>query len=97
MSRAALDNANVDKISSATLDKGLIDISIENCNWLVRPEEGKTYSARTRYRQTLLPCVVAINGAEAKVTFLASTEPAAPGQSLVVYDGEVCIGGGIID
>lgn len=71
-------------------------MTIQNCNWILRPEEGRGYSARARYRQKLLPCHVSLNGEVAEIQFESAPEAPAPGQSLVVYDGDVCLGGGII-
>jgi len=55
-------------------------------------------SAKTRYRQADVPCKVAPEGQD-RFT-LAFTDPqwaVTPGQSAVLYDGDVCLGGGIID
>ena len=62
------------------------------------PAEGKAYGSKTRYRQSDAPCTV--HGAATLGSFtLAFGEPqwaVTPGQSAVLYDGEVCLGGGII-
>ena len=60
------------------------------------PDTSKKYSARTRYRQPLASCSVRIEGGIPSVVFDAPRELSAPGQSLVLYDGDVCLGGGII-
>lgn len=55
------------------------------------------YGAKTRYRQADAACVLAPNGEGAFA--LAFNEPqwaVTPGQSAVLYDGEVCLGGGVI-
>lgn len=57
------------------------------------------YSAKTRYRQTDATCQMT-TGMEGPLSFHLSF-PAAqwavtPGQSAVIYDGDVCLGGGII-
>lgn len=56
-----------------------------------------SYGAKTRYRQADAACVLAPNGEGAFA--LAFNEPqwaVTPGQSAVLYDGEVCLGGGVI-
>lgn len=56
-----------------------------------------SYGAKTRYRQADATCVLAPNGEGAFA--LAFNEPqwaVTPGQSAVLYDGEVCLGGGVI-
>ena len=60
------------------------------------PDTSKKYSARTRYRQPLALCSLQIKGGVASIVFDAPRELSAPGQSLVLYDGDVCLGGGII-
>jgi tRNA-specific 2-thiouridylase len=68
-------------------------IELEKVNWTSKPLAGKVYEARARYRAPL-----------SKVQFLDETRIKvigeefliASGQSLVVYDDEVCIGGGIL-
>ncbi|PTN50093.1 tRNA 2-thiouridine(34) synthase MnmA, partial [Achromobacter xylosoxidans] len=55
------------------------------------------YGAKTRYRQADAACSLA--GAADGTFSLSFTEPqwaVTPGQSAVLYDGEVCLGGGII-
>jgi len=63
-----------------------------------------SYSGRARYRQPLEPLVFTSikegtidgNGGTAEVEFSKPQNALTPGQSLVVYDGEVCLGGGVI-
>jgi tRNA-specific 2-thiouridylase len=55
------------------------------------------YAAKTRYRQQDAACALSASGAEGFA--LDFTEPqwaVTPGQSAVLYDGEVCLGGGVI-
>jgi tRNA-specific 2-thiouridylase len=56
------------------------------------------YSAKTRYRQTDSAC--ALNAGNSSQDFsLDFPEPqwaVTPGQSAVLYDGDICLGGGII-
>ncbi len=54
-------------------------------------------TAMTRYRQPPQACRVAIDGDVAMVTFDEAQRAVTPGQSVVFYDGEVCLGGGVID
>ena len=61
------------------------------------PAEGR-YTVKTRYRQPDIPCEL-IDIGDGKIKIIFDTEVAAvtPGQSAVLYDGEVCLGGGIIE
>ncbi len=60
------------------------------------PEPGQ-YSAKTRYRQADAPCRLDRRGSEEfTLSFDNPQWAVTPGQSAVLYDGEVCLGGGII-
>ncbi len=67
-------------------------IILESINWIVPPLEGKKYGARIRYQQVLQDCFVEGH----TVTFDIPQDTATSGQSIVVYDGDVCLGGAII-
>ena len=55
-------------------------------------------SAKTRYRQADVPCRLdASNDAAFSLAFEDPQWAVTPGQSAVLYDGDVCLGGGIID
>ena len=53
-------------------------------------------SAKIRYRQDDTPCHLDIRGARVSVTFDQPQRAVTPGQSVVFYDDEVCLGGCII-
>jgi len=54
--------------------------------------------AKTRYRQPDQDCVITVvNEDSLKVRFARPQRALTPGQSVVFYDGDRCIGGGIID
>ncbi len=70
---------------------------IEKVNWISgAPKPNKNYHAQIRYHGELLSCQVkTISKSRAEVKF---TKPvlAAPGQSLVLYDRDICLGGGAV-
>ncbi len=69
------------------------DIILKDTNWISStPDAQKVYKARVRYRGELHE--VQIDGN--KLSFISSTDTITPGQSVVVYDGEVCVGGAVI-
>ncbi len=67
-------------------------------SWLgVAPTAGGRYTAKTRYRQQDASCVVkAVTDGEIRLCFDEAQWAVTPGQSVVVYAGDVCLGGGII-
>ncbi|HAT30417.1 MAG TPA: tRNA 2-thiouridine(34) synthase MnmA [Janthinobacterium sp.] len=68
-------------------------------SWIagVAPAAG-ALSAKTRYRQADVACDIAPDGESAfALRFLQAQWAVTPGQSAVLYDGDVCLGGGIID
>lgn len=73
------------------------NIDIENTNWISGlPESGKNYKAQIRYHGEFLDCKVEIEDNEnAKILF--DTDVLVDnGQSIVVYDNDVCLGGGVV-
>ncbi len=61
------------------------------------PQPDREYAAKTRYRQADAQCHIAPAGRDAlSVAFDAPQRAVTPGQSLVLYRGEVCVGGGVI-
>jgi tRNA-specific 2-thiouridylase len=61
-----------------------------HCNWV--------YAAKTRYRQKDTPCSIAALAADrCEVEFAEPQWAVTPGQSVVIYESRVCLGGGIIE
>jgi len=57
-----------------------------------------TCTAKTRYRQADEVCTIThINNNQYTVEFENPQWAITPGQSVVFYDGDICLGGGIID
>ena len=62
------------------------------------PACGKPLTAKSRYRQSDSPCALqASDGAMFSLGFATAQWAVTPGQSAVLYDAEVCLGGGVID
>lgn len=60
-----------------------------HCNWV--------YAAKTRYRQADAPCMIAsFTQDQCQVDFAQDQWAVTPGQSVVIYESKVCLGGGII-
>jgi len=61
------------------------------------PQAGRRYTAKTRYRQQDAACqVLSITDTTLEVCFDTPQWAVTPGQSVVLYDGAECLGGGII-
>jgi len=70
-----------------------------NSSWVAdaAPPPGR-YVAKTRYRQADAACALTPQGDAAfALRFDVAQWAVTPGQSAVLYDGEVCLGGGVID
>ncbi len=68
-------------------------------HWIAgtNPETHWVYAAKTRYRQPDAPCEIdRLEGDEVEVRFGQPQWAVTPGQSVVVYESNVCLGGGII-
>ncbi|MDE2310085.1 MAG: tRNA 2-thiouridine(34) synthase MnmA [Betaproteobacteria bacterium] len=62
------------------------------------PDMTRDYAAKTRYRQHDAACrIMNLSDGAAAFDFREAQWAVTPGQSVVVYDGEVCLGGGIIE
>jgi tRNA-specific 2-thiouridylase len=60
--------------------------------------EARMMAAKTRYRQADVACGIVPNGDDRfELRFDDPQWAVTPGQSAVLYDGDVCLGGGIID
>ena len=73
-----------------------------DASWVAgAPPAATRHSAKTRYRQADAPCKLTLPAAgdarEFALGFDAPQWAVTPGQSAVLYDGEVCLGGGVIE
>ncbi len=76
--------------SLTAVDLNWISGSAPHCNWV--------YGAKTRYRQKDAPCtIVNVDSVRCTIDFAEAQWAVTPGQSVVVYESRVCLGGGIIE
>lgn len=83
--------------NSALLSTGLIATQL---HWVDREpiRENVRCTVKTRYRQTDIACEIQpINDDTIRVIFDEPQIAVTPGQSAVFYQGEVCLGGGVIE
>ncbi len=78
-------------------------LAAQDLSWVAgAPPPPGRYAAKTRYRQADAACALAATPApdggepEAELAFDEAQWAVTPGQSAVLYDGEVCLGGGVI-
>lgn len=74
------------------------EVVLRDINWTLgeEPDFSKKYKARIRYRQPLEDCIIQKENNQIKLIFDKPQKSITSGQSTVIYDGEVCLGGGII-
>jgi len=95
-------NANTLTVSNKKPDgelaSGKKEIKLSEINWISgeQPQEGKEYHARVRYRQELVSCTLSFSEVGVVKVLLNTSQIVDSGQSLVVYDNDECLGGGVI-
>ena len=73
-------------------------LSAQDCSWVAgsAPAPG-TMAAKARYRQADAACeLVSAEAGTCELAFVEAQWAVTPGQSAVLYQGEVCLGGGVI-
>jgi len=72
-------------------------LTADDASWVAgTPPAASALAAKTRYRQADAACRYADAPAGFTLHFEQAQWAVTPGQSAVVYDGEVCLGGGVI-
>lgn len=72
------------------------ELRLSNVHWINGTPNAGTYQIRIRHRAPLISAELTFEGEDAKLVLKNAERAAAAGQSVVMYDGEACIGGGII-
>lgn len=73
------------------------ELAALDASWISgRPPAPGTYGAKTRYRQADAPCRFEPGEAGFRLGFPEAQWAVTPGQSAVLYAGDVCLGGGVI-
>jgi len=72
-------------------------LEIRNINWISKiPKENKDYTTQIRYHGEFLPCKIKHKGRNSVQIIFKKPILVASGQSCVIYDGDVCLGGGVV-
>jgi len=70
---------------------------IEQTSWVSNiPQEGTTYTAQIRYHGDFLPCQIREIQKDTALIVFESPVRVAQGQSIVLYEKNSCLGGGIV-
>jgi tRNA-specific 2-thiouridylase len=84
------------------------ELKLGNLHWINDPQaipkgiqttdplDANELQVRTRYRSPLVDCKLTVDGDSAVVTLTDDIRAITPGQSAVLYDGDRCLGGGIV-
>jgi tRNA-specific 2-thiouridylase len=76
--------------AAVAIDLSWISGALPHTHWV--------YGAKTRYRQKDAPCEVdSVTNERCEIRFAEPQWAVTPGQSVVVYESRVCLGGGIIE
>ena len=73
-------------------------LQAQDASWVAgEPPQAGAYGAKTRYRQADAACILSVsNTSRFDLAFTTPQWAVTPGQSAVLYDGDLCLGGGII-
>lgn len=72
------------------------EVRLASVHWINEaPAEGQ-YDIRVRHRAPLVKATVSYDGYNVNLTLDNAERAVAPGQSVVLYNGHVCLGGGVI-
>ena len=76
------------------------ELTLADVHWINQPPKGDACQIRVRHRAPLIKAeITRVNDDAGEKVTVQLSEPqraVAPGQSAVIYDGEECLGGGII-
>lgn len=96
----SIDAARNALVVGAAAETGAAGLTVETANWLVPdpPPPGRRVTAKVRSGPSEHPATVLAAGPRGfRLAFAGPVRAVTPGQSCVLYDGELVLGGGEID
>ncbi|MBS7346242.1 MAG: tRNA 2-thiouridine(34) synthase MnmA [Candidatus Sacchiramonaceae bacterium] len=73
------------------------EIKLSSIHWINQPANtAKSYQIRVRHRAPLIESQIEFDGENLILKLEDEQRAVTPGQSVVIYDGEICLGGGIV-
>jgi tRNA-specific 2-thiouridylase len=72
------------------------DVALASVHWINNVPEAGEYDIRVRHRAPLVKAQLSFDGEDIKLHINNAERAVAAGQSVVIYSGDVCLGGGII-
>lgn len=81
-------------LNDASLWKSEIELAA--VHWINEAPKDGDYRVRIRHRAKLVIAKITTHGDVIRITMHEAQRAVAPGQSLVIYDGDICLGGGVV-
>ncbi|HEU4715886.1 MAG TPA: tRNA 2-thiouridine(34) synthase MnmA [Candidatus Saccharimonadales bacterium] len=72
------------------------EVRLSMVHWINEAPKGGDYTIRVRHRAPLVAAQLVISADGAVLTLGEAERAVTAGQSVVIYDGDVCLGGGIV-
>lgn len=73
------------------------EVELSAVHWINQPADTtKSYQIRVRHRAPLIESRIEFDGDNLTLKLSDEQRAVTPGQSVVIYDGQVCLGGGIV-
>jgi tRNA-specific 2-thiouridylase len=73
------------------------EVQLQETNWISKiPDENKNYTAQICYHGEFLPCQIKCQTSSVGQVIFKKPVLVASGQSCVIYDGDICLGGGVV-
>lgn len=82
--------------SMSAAERARTDFNIRSVNWLSGAPQTEHLRVKIRHGERMVPCTIVAQGDEYAVSMAEADKGVAPGQYAVLYDGNICLGGGII-